>query len=142
MSIRKSAAMLAWLWMPAKVKRRALFACIVLSCLSMPANAREVSSLQAMVGAEFVRFGVKYCGYERSYLGTIFSAKWGREKESAHTADWEFAEMLWNGTFKCDPAYIGGSCMAARWTLCGRAFEEYGPDGIVIRGLFKPIIHK
>ena len=49
---------------------------------------------------------------------------------------------LWRETFACNPQFAGENCFAARWQLCQRAYAEYGPDGILIKGLIKPIVKK
>ncbi len=91
------------------------------------------------LASQFVRHGVAHCGYEPSEQGAALSARtFGPE----HAANLKFADALWRGTFKCDAKYISTSCMAARLSLCQRTFAEYGPDGVLVRGLLKPIIHK
>ena len=80
-----------------------------------------------------------YCGYEPSAAGdALRRSDFGPD----HARERQFADDLWRGTFACEEAYIGASCMAARLALCQRTFAEYGPEGIVLRGLLKPIIHK
>ena len=103
------------------------------------AQSVQVSRAQQSLAGHFVRHAVAYCGYEASPHGAALStADFGAE----YARDRQFADMLWQGTFACKKAYIGTSCMAARWSLCQRTFAEYGPDGALIPGLLKPIIHK
>ena len=105
-------------------------------------QAQEPSNQQAALAAEFVTNGVKHCGHELSYLGTMLVARYQKPAERAPLESRKLVAELWSKTWMCDQNFISGSCMAARWNLCHRVFEEYGPEGIVIPGLFKPIIHK
>lgn len=107
--------------------------------MAVPCQSAQQSPQQQALAGQFVRHAVAYCGYEASARGTQlstvdFGADFARDKR--------FAEALWRGTFACEADYIGASCMAARWALCQRTFAEYGPDGVVLPGLLKPIIHK
>ncbi|MEM8686414.1 MAG: hypothetical protein AAGF81_03730 [Pseudomonadota bacterium] len=95
--------------------------------------------LQQSLAGRIITHAVDYCGYEATTKGRALSVKvFG----TAHANNQKFADNLWRGTFACAPAYIGASCMAARWSLCQRTFAEYGPDGIILPGLLKPIILK
>ncbi len=103
------------------------------------AQSAQPSRAQQSLAGQFVRHAVAHCGYEASARGeALSSASFGKEYER----DRKFADGLWHGTFACEQAYIGGSCMAARWSLCQRTFAEYGPNGALLPDLLKPIIHK
>lgn len=103
------------------------------------AQSPQPSRAQQALAGQFVRHAVAYCGYEASPQGVALSSTDFGEQ---HARDRQFADGLWHGTFACKKAYIGGSCMAARWALCQRTFAEYGPEGALFPGLLKPIIHK
>ncbi len=77
------------------------------------------------------------CGFELSKTGPALTTR-----KRAESGDTEFVENLWRNTWECEPDHVGKSCMAARLNLCRRVYAEYGPDGILLPGLFKPIIHK
>ncbi len=119
--------------------RATLLVCaLTLSTVTWAQSSQQTRSQQALAG-QFVRHAVAYCGYEASVQGTALStAQFGDE----YARDRQFADGLWHGTFACKEAYIGASCMAARWALCQRTFAEYGPQGALVPGLLKPIIHK
>lgn len=110
--------------------------------LTAPAPSAQSASpleLQQSLAGRIIAHAVDYCGYEATAQGQALSAKvFG----AAHANNQQFADELWRGTFSCAPAYIGASCMAARWSLCHRTFAEYGPEGIILPGLLKPIILK
>ena len=101
------------------------------------AEVRAESDAPRSLAAAFVEQAVKRCGHEASVAGEAL-----REPRAPGSAQSSFVEQLWERTWKCDPGFIGRSCMAARWALCERVFAEYGPEGVVLPGLLKPIIHK
>lgn len=103
------------------------------------AQSSDQHDARTALAGRFVRHAVNYCGYEASPRGAALSTK---DFGKAHDANTLFAQTLWRGTFACEKAYIGTSCMAARLTLCQRTFAEYGPEGALVPGLLKPIIHK
>lgn len=101
--------------------------------------AQAQSKTQEALASHFVRHAITYCGYEPTARGaalrqTDFGADYANDRT--------FADRLWHGTFACKKTYIGASCTAARWSLCQRTFAEYGPEGALVPGLLKPIIHK
>ncbi|MCP5082898.1 MAG: hypothetical protein GY948_14520 [Alphaproteobacteria bacterium] len=119
--------------------RAALVLCTLSLSTGAAAQSPQQSRAQQALAGQFVRHAVAYCGYEASRRGETLSAtEFGEE----YARDRQFADGLWHGTFACKEAYIGASCMAARWALCQRTFAEYGPDGALLPGLLKPIIHK
>lgn len=115
-----------------------LWAGVLWAMLPGPDANAQYDAKTALAGL-FVRHAVAHCGYEPSARGKELGT---RDFGQNHAADKQFAEALWRGTFACDKAYIGTSCMAARWALCQRTFAEYGPQGVLVPGLLKPIIHK
>ena len=108
---------------------------------TVAASAQSATPLdlkQSLAG-RIITHAVDYCGYEASVEGRALSTKvFG----ASHANNQKSADDVWRGTFACAPAYIGASCMAARWSLCQRTFAEYGPEGIILPGLLKPIILK
>ncbi len=109
--------------------------------LTPAAGARSATplELQQSLAGRIITHAETYCGYEATSKGHALSK---RVFSAAHAANQKFADDVWRGTFACAPDYIGASCMAARWSLCQRTMAEYGPDGIILPGLLKPIILK
>ena len=119
--------------------KAAVFLAVLLSVSPASAQSASPQELQQGLAGRIITHAVDYCGYEATARGHALSAKvFG----AAHANNRQFADELWRGTFACAPAYIGASCMAARWSLCQRTFAEYGPEGIILPGLLKPIILK
>ena len=123
---------------------RASTALLVL-CVTLPVGGSEGASasdeLQRALASAFVKEAVERCGYEASPAGSQFLEKAPAAKAGAETQR-RFVDNLWQQTWACNPDFIGRSCMASRLGLCERVFLEYGPEGAVIPGLLKPIIHK
>lgn len=105
--------------------------------LGSAAGVRAENDAQRTLAAAFVEQAVKRCGHEASATGKMLS-----NAPASGNLQTRFVEQLWDRTWKCDPDFVGRSCMAARWALCERVFAEYGPDGAVLPDLLKPIIHK
>ena len=112
-------------------------AVLALFAASPGTSAGAEDTGQRVLAAALIEQAVKRCGHELSSAGELL----GKHRAPGALQS-QFVEQLWDRTWKCDPAFIGQSCMAARWTLCERVFAEYGPDGVVLPGLLKPIIHK
>ncbi len=119
--------------------RTALSVCVLALAAFASAPLQAQSKTQEALASHFVRHAANYCGYELSARGTVISQT---DYGADYANDRTFADRLWHGTFACKKAYIGASCTAARWSLCQRTFAEYGPEGALVRGLLKPIIHK
>ena len=104
------------------------------SALSSAGDRRQ------LVVAERVKQAVEWCGYEPTPAADeMLRVAQGTD---ARHQDRALVAKLWRETFACNEAYAGDNCFAARWQLCQRAYGEYGPDGILIRGLIKPVIKK
>lgn len=112
---------------------------IVMLCTVAVPRSEAQSQAQQNLAGRFIQHAVAYCGYEPSLEGEALRIK---DFGPDHARDRQFADDLWRGTFACEAAYIGTSCMAARLGLCQRTFAEYGPEGVVLPGLLKPIIRK
>ncbi|MEM1200207.1 MAG: hypothetical protein AAGI06_12950 [Pseudomonadota bacterium] len=115
---------------------------ICAALLWAPAASAQTATpleLQQSLAGRIITHAVNHCGYEASAKGEALSDKvFG----PAHANNQKFADDVWRGTFACTQAYVGTSCMAARWSLCQRTFAEYGPEGVILPGLLKPIILK
>ncbi|MEM7426509.1 MAG: hypothetical protein AAF441_10455 [Pseudomonadota bacterium] len=110
--------------------------------LSMGAAQHALANDDAQqdLAAAFIVEAEKRCGHEMSETGMALAAR--RSSASDNHLQIRLVRPLWRRIWACDPDFISGSCLAARWNLCKRVYEDYGPQGVVIPGLLKPIIKK
>ena len=110
---------------------------------SAAAGALDGESPFALVLADAnARHGHKYCGYELTREANALERIVREKHADSHGEQRQFMSELWGGTWACEAEWVAGSCMAARLQLCDRAFREYGPDGVLLPGLFEPIVRK
>ncbi len=94
------------------------------------------------LAVETVTLARDHCGHEVTARAGALIAADRRATGHPFAKSRDVLANLWRKTWACDPAFTGASCMAARLQLCQRAYAEYGPDGILAKGLIRAIIHK
>ena len=116
---------------------------MILLAVAPPVEASDIAvhRKQAMA-VENIELARTHCGHEITAraAGLIAADRQAGQKPFAEPR--ASIANLWRQTWRCDPGLIGESCMAARLQLCRRAYEEYGPDGILVPGLIRAIIKK
>lgn len=82
------------------------------------------------------------CGIELTAVAREMIARDKAEVPRPFADERSILATLWRETFACNRDYAGENCFAARWQICQRAYEEYGPNGIRLKGLIKAIVKK
>lgn len=116
-----------------------VLASVGLAVLAQAATAAEITRHGA-TAAETIALARHSCGHELSEPGEALVVRVRAAR--AFVDERTVLATLWRQTFLCNPAYAGENCMAARWQLCQRAYAEYGPEGIVAKGLIRAIVKK
>ncbi len=104
--------------------------------------ADEMADRRTAMAVEYVQLAQASCGYEVTFRAKHLMTRDRGQKSRPFAEDRAVLANLWRRTWACDPAFAGENCMAARWQLCQRAYAEYGPEGIRVKGLIKAIIKK
>ena len=94
------------------------------------------------MAAENVTLAENHCGVELSFQAKQLILRDKRQSPKPFADERAILSRLWRETFACNPDFAGNNCFAARWQMCQRTYAEYGPDGIRVKGLIRPIIKK
>jgi len=121
---------------------RTLLGVLVFAIFCPDVLADDAAERQAAMAVENVRLAEKACGYDLTIVARNLIALDAADDNEPFANDRAVLANLWRQTFACNPVFAGENCFAARWQMCQRAYAEYGPDGIRLRGLIKPIVKK
>ena len=106
------------------------------------AAADDALDRKAAMAVENVVLAESSCGYELTFLARNLVIRDKGQVPRLFAGDRAVLANLWRETFACNPAFAGQNCFAARWQMCQRAYAEYGPDGIRLKGLIRAIVKK
>jgi hypothetical protein len=106
------------------------------------AHADDALNRRAAIAVENVALAKASCGMELSFLARQLILRDKRHEPRLYPDQRAVIARQWRETFACNPGFAGQNCFAARWQLCQRAYAEYGPQGILMKGLIRPIIKK
>ena len=111
-------------------------------CGSVDYNNKPGWPRPEAMAVEDVLLAQSSCGIELTELAQSMIAVDKAATARPFTDDRAVLATLWRETFACNTDFVGENCFAARWQMCQRAYEEYGPDGIRLKGLIKAIVKK
>ncbi|MGI9465037.1 MAG: hypothetical protein ACR2OM_13905 [Aestuariivirgaceae bacterium] len=110
--------------------------------VSYKSESKTSGLRQQAMAVENVMLARELCGVELTELSRDMLSRDKAKEPRPFSEDRSVLANLWRETFKCNPDFAGQNCFAARWQMCQRAYEEYGPDGIRVEGLIKAIVKK
>ncbi len=116
---------------------------VLLTLVPGGAAAGDIAShrKQAMA-VENIELARTHCGHELTARAALLIAADHRAEPRPFAEERAVLDNLWRQTWACNPAFTSGSCMAARLQLCHRAYTEYGPEGVRLKGLIRAIVKK
>ncbi len=106
------------------------------------AAADEAANWRTAMAVENVQLARTSCGYEVTFLARNLMTRDRGLKTRPFAEERDVVANLWRQTWACKPGFAGENCIAARLQLCRRAYLEYGPEGILVKGLLKAVVKK
>lgn len=108
-----------------------------------PAAAGDIATHRKdAMAVENIELAREHCGHELTARAVQLIAADRAAAPRPFAEGRAVVADLWRRTWACDPAFVSPSCMAARLHLCHRAYAEYGPAGIRLKGLIRAIVKK